>query len=181
MKQSEKQTSSTRSQNNVLSPSQKPGRPCKIKFTRAERMKTELHSIMKTGIYLHKRGQLLWTSPLNRRRRPIKEVAWTHTVRACSTILIFSILLWHPELPEEELHPHYQEGIAPKKWQMEMGVRPCQTFWGQELHSALHELSPTQPTQENHSAYAPDNWKLARTVLEGWITQRETPAGNMRK
>lgn len=76
---------------------------------------------------------------------------------------------------------HTTRGDSTKESIDRNGVWPCQTVWGQELHSALHGLSPTQPTQGNHSAYAPDNWKLARTVLEGWIMQKETLADNMRK
>lgn len=51
------------------------------------------------------------------------------------------------------------------------GLASWGKVWGQELHSALHGLNPTQPTQGHHSA--PANWKLALTVLEGWIRERK--------
>lgn len=73
------------------------------------------------------------------------------TLRACNTGLVFSILLL---LPEEV---HTRPGVDGTKEATDgIGVWPCQAkFKGQECHTALHGLSPTQATQGNHSI--PDN------------------------
>lgn len=73
------------------------------------------------------------------------------TLRACNTGLVFSILLL---LPEEV---HTRPGVDGTKEATDgIGVWPCQAkFKGQEFHTALHGLSPTQATQGNHSI--PDN------------------------
>lgn len=145
-----------RSQKNVISLSQKPHQLCQIRSTRVEGIRTELCFLLETK----SEGRVCLEMSLEQERK--RELWGTH---------------WEPAAQESPARAVTGEAHTARKgwhwggnrWNWSLDLQD--KVWAQELCSALHRLSPTEPTQGNHSA--PDHCKLALTVLEGWVRQRQ--------
>lgn len=154
-----------RSQKNVISLSQKPHQLCQIKFTRVESIKTELCFLLETsGRGKSLFGNVPWTGerePWGTHWEPAAQ-AWC-SLSSCSC----------QSCQKRGTHTsrrgwHWGEN----RWNWRLAL--WGKVWAQELHSALHWLSPTQ-------SFCSWPLKTCSDCPGGMDQVERTLAGNTRK